>query len=280
MPVMGRTLDTLRDRFDLFMGRVSPRTYAGLLQVENYYRGPSLEWDPAGGRVVVLAPHMDDETIGCGGTLARHVDAGADVTVIFLTDGRQGSPRVQSASGEERAAAERELVIERKAEAQLALAALGVKHIEYLDAPDTRLESDGDVAGKLGTLLETLRPDRVYLPFFLEQHPDHRAASRVLVDAVAGRALSFECHGYEVWTPLLPNTKVWIDTTFDRKKAAMAHYRSQLDDTNDLMHAMTGLAAYRSVVRSHTPGRYAEAFFSLPLAQYVDAFGSFMRSRG
>ena len=40
--------------------------------------------------VVVLAPHSDDETIGCGGTLARHVECGAQVHVIFLTDGRWG----------------------------------------------------------------------------------------------------------------------------------------------------------------------------------------------
>jgi N-acetylglucosamine malate deacetylase 1 len=42
---------------------------------------------------VVLAPHMDDEVLGCGGTMARQVAAGSDVTVIFLTDGRHGDHR-------------------------------------------------------------------------------------------------------------------------------------------------------------------------------------------
>ena len=48
-------------------------------------------------RVIVLAPHMDDETIGCGGAIARHVKAGATVHTVFLTDGRHGSGRLQLA---------------------------------------------------------------------------------------------------------------------------------------------------------------------------------------
>src|SRR5258707_15250966 len=46
--------------------------------------------EPGGGEIVVLAPHMDDEVLGCGGTIARHGQAGGNGTGVFLTDGRQG----------------------------------------------------------------------------------------------------------------------------------------------------------------------------------------------
>ena len=62
----------------------------GLLRTSKIFNTSCLVWEPGAEKVMVLAPHMDDETIGCGGTLARHVRAGASVTVVFLTDGRHG----------------------------------------------------------------------------------------------------------------------------------------------------------------------------------------------
>ena len=79
-----------------FMLRVLSRTARpylssyGLLQVKKIFNQSALEWQPSNERIVVLAPHMDDEVIGCGGTLARHVACGAEVTIVFLTDGRRG----------------------------------------------------------------------------------------------------------------------------------------------------------------------------------------------
>jgi hypothetical protein len=60
----------------------------GLLKVNKY--NPAILWRQEGRRIVVLAPHMDDEVIGCGGTLYKHIQGGAIVTVIYMTDGRYG----------------------------------------------------------------------------------------------------------------------------------------------------------------------------------------------
>src|SRR3990170_3703757 len=51
---------------------------------------------PPGSRILVLAPHMDDEALGCGGSLHRHVLAGESVTVAYLTDGRKGDPALNA----------------------------------------------------------------------------------------------------------------------------------------------------------------------------------------
>jgi N-acetylglucosamine malate deacetylase 1 len=269
---MKSILSGLRHRL---AGTASLHTYEGLQQAEDFFHGPSIDWTPGSQKVVVLAPHMDDEVIGCGGTIARHADAGADVSVIYLTDGRRGAANVNRLRGAELRAAETELVARRKQEAQRALAVLGIRKLRFLDCEDTKLERDITVASRLRSALLELRPDIVYLPFFLEHHPDHRAVSPALIAATEGTDLSFQCHGFEVWTPLFPNCAVWIDSTMERKREAMAQYVSQLEDDNDLMHAMIGLASYRSVVRSKAQGRFAEAFCVLPLDQYARAYRSF-----
>jgi N-acetylglucosamine malate deacetylase 1 len=215
--------------------------------------------EPGAGAIVVLAPHMDDEVLGCGGTIARHVRAGAQVTVVFLTDGRYG--------GRVAGAASTDLVRVRKQEAKRAGDILSVSHIFFLDAEDSRLRADRLVPGKLREVLESARPDIVYLPFFLERHADHRAANDVLIAATKGTALDFECRGYEVSTPLFPNCLVNIDETIELKKRALACYQSQLA-VLDYQHAVLGLNAYRSLPLAGDGCRYVEAFHALALTDY------------
>ena len=71
------------------------------------------------------------------------------------------------------------------------------------------------LAAALGGILDTERPEIVYLPFFLEEHPDHRAATALLAAAVQDGKHAFQCNGYEVWTPLFPNCFVKIDATIE-----------------------------------------------------------------
>jgi N-acetylglucosamine malate deacetylase 1 len=71
----------------------------GFLQTSKQFNKSAVVWDPKDEKVVILAPHMDDEVIGCGGTLRKHVLNGADVTVVFLTDGRYGSSTLNDLLG-------------------------------------------------------------------------------------------------------------------------------------------------------------------------------------
>ena len=228
-------------------------------------------YEPGGGKVVVLAPHMDDETLGCGGTIARHVQAGAEVTVIFLTDGRHGGASCAGMTESERDRRQEEIIDIRKQEAQCAGRILGVRSLLFLDARDGRLGVDKRVPDLLRDFLEREQPHCVYLPSFLEQHPDHRASNSALLAAVAGTVLEFECRGYEVWTPLFPNCVVNIDVTVEVKKRALACYQSQLIQM-DYLHAAIGLNAHRSLALGGKAGRFAEAFHALPLADYMQLY--------
>lgn len=247
---------------------------SGLLQVSGVYNRSALVWEPGAERVLVLAPHMDDETIGCGGTLALHVQRGAQVAVVFLTDGGKGSSALSVLHGEERARAQRELVETRKREARLALDCLNVQEMMCLDAEDGALHDCAWAAQKLRDILVKWRPQLVYVPFYLEEHPDHRAASKVLLDATQATALQFQCVGYEVWTPLFPNCLVRIDHTMPLKKEALSQYRSQLAET-DYLHACVGLNAHRSAGLLGANGGYAEAFHVASLPDYREQYKRF-----
>ncbi len=251
----------------------------GLLQVSGVYNNSAMVWQPGAEQVLVLAPHMDDETIGCGGTLALHAQRGARITVVFLTDGRNGSSEVNTLYGEERERKQRELVELRTTEARAALQRLGIDRMVCLGAEDGALEKCDRTADRLREVLLKEQPEIVYLPFYLEEHADHRATSRVLLDAVAGTSLQFQCMGYEVWTPLFPNCLVRIDSVADTKKQALGEYRSQLEQC-DYLHASLGLNAYRSAGLLNPPGfhgGYAEAFHVTPLSQYREQFSAYRK---
>ncbi|MDY6947880.1 MAG: PIG-L family deacetylase [Pseudomonadota bacterium] len=254
---------------------------SGLLQVSGVYNQSAIVWQPGAQKVLVLAPHMDDETIGCGGTLALHAQRGAQVTVVFLTDGRNGGSEVNTMYGEQRVRKQQELIELRTIEARAALQRLGVNRMICMDAEDGALDKCEWAAEKLRDVLRKHRPDIVYLPFYLEAHPDHRAASRVLLDAAAGTSLEFQCMGYEVWTPLFPNCLVRIDSTVEVKKQALQEYPSQLKQC-DYLHASIGLNAHRSaglINPAGFQGGYAEAFYATPLRLYREQFTEFCARR-
>ena len=101
------------------LGQRRVRSLRTLICNSSVYTQHAAVCEPANGRIVVLAPHMDDETLGCGGTIARHVRAGAQVTVIFLTDGRRGGPSCADLTGPDLDNKQREIVDVRKHEERL-----------------------------------------------------------------------------------------------------------------------------------------------------------------
>ncbi len=259
-----------------FSGAARPYLQSyGLLRTSKVFSNSALVWEPGAERVTVIAPHMDDETIGCGGAIARHVKAGGTVSVVFLTDGRHaGSRKRESLPDEVRRREEIKLVETRKQEAGRALGKLGVSSVTFLDVEDGTLGADKSAAGRLREVLQAQRPEVVYLPCYVEQHPDHFAANRVLLDAVRDSALKFQCMAFEVWTPLFPNCLVKIDDVVELKASALSEYKSQLAD-QDYLHSALALNAYRSAGFAEHYGRYAEAYLAMPVDDYRRMFDEY-----
>jgi LmbE family N-acetylglucosaminyl deacetylase len=194
--------------------------------------------DPTGRRVLVLAPHPDDETIGCGGTLVLHARAGDPVKIVFLTNGAKGD-----SSGEVEKSC---YVALRQKEAKQACATMGVIDLEFWPFEDRSLSGVRGALLRMVDLLNHYRPQRVYAPSPLEFHPDHRATCFLLCDAIGEIDFSFEVAFYEVNQPIRVNTLVDITPVLGRKHGAMDTYESQLRE-QPYGDIVLGLNRYRSM---------------------------------
>ncbi len=115
-------------------------------------------------RVLVISPHPDDESIGCGGAIRDHVLRGARVRVVFLTSGEKG--------GHGRSA--EETIRIREAEATAATEVLGVEKIEFWREPDGACRASTGLVARLGGVLLQWRPQVLYVPHDREMHPAGR----------------------------------------------------------------------------------------------------------
>lgn len=240
--------------------------------------------DFAVSQVVVLAPHMDDEVLGCGGALRRHALAGARITVVYMTDGSKGNPDIyrHNLSTEAIAKQEAELCRLRKDEAKRAADILGISELIFLDFPDGGLKPTPKLIARVLQLLRERSPAIIYHPSVFDLHPDHWATNCVL----AGAARSFERHeewqpvyrGYEVWTPQVANRVADITEVTAIKQDAVAQFTSQLAHT-DFARTILGLNAYRSLYQTQGQG-YAEAFYECPPALHRVLLDSVSPGRG
>lgn len=200
--------------------------------------------------ILCIAPHPDDEAIGCGGTLRIHANRGDRVTVVFLTSGELGLdhlPRDEAHSI-------------RETEAVRACEILGVSRLEFLRLPDWfTSDHTAEAASQLSGILEAEKPSRIYLPHPDESHPDHKA----VLPIVRTTGYRTELYAYEVWTPL-PRAEELEDIgpVLAEKLRAIRCYKSQLA-TYRYDRAARGLAQYRGIL--HANCRYAEAFESLEM---------------
>ncbi len=200
--------------------------------------------------ILVIAPHPDDEAIGCGGTLCRHSARGDKITVVFLTSGELGLKKLPR----EKAWKTREL------EAHRSLKVLRADALDFLRLPDWYVKDNiAKGARLLRPILKQAKPDIVYLPHPLEWHPDHKAALPILRAAFRGSHIQMPAlRGYEVWTPITePHHVEDISKTMARKLRAVRSHRSQLGEF-DYARAIQGLNQYRGEMTGKF--RYAEAF--------------------
>lgn len=214
---------------------------------------PEIWSRPPRGRVLLVAPHPDDETLGAGGTLRHHVMQGDPVRILVLTAGLAGDPGGSRTPEGLRATRERE--------SREAAGVLGVSDVVFWGLPDGRQISTEDLRVLIPPLREAIRdyaPDLVYCPWEGECHVDHFSTFLLCRGAVTECGPGTRLLGYEVWNPSLPDVIVDISETHDVKRRALACHRSQTTHT-DLDRAISGLNAHRALFLPRGAS-YGEAF--------------------
>jgi len=211
-------------------------------------------------RVLVFAAHPDDDLFGCGGTMAKHVKLGNEVSVCYMTSGEAGSLEYSK----------KELAKVREEEAKKAAKIIGLNDLTYLRNPDGYLQYDEANLKKSVELIRMKRPNLVYVHHRHDAHEDHRTTFRIVAEAVGRAGAPFfqeykrrpssvdTLFVYEVWTPLIEfNYAEDISEFIDTKIAALREHKSQIKQIR-YDNAARGLASYRGVMSRK--GKYCEAF--------------------
>lgn len=205
---------------------------------------PSSNW-PEKQQILVILAHPDDPEFFCGATLARWAQSGHEITYFLLTCGDKGR------NDYNRHIPGNELCAIRHTEELAASAILGVKSVHFLDLDDGYLIPDLSLRREVVRIIRRFKPDvlvtcdpqNLFTPFGLN-HPDHRAAGQVVLDAVfpaAGNELFFPellVEGWqphtpkEVWSSLTSQPSVTLDVTatWDIKIRALKEHASQIGD--------------------------------------------------
>ena len=180
--------------------------------------------------VLVVAPHADDEVLGCGGVITKHANSGDTVHVLVVT---RGDAEMFPDS----------LLAQIRAELQRAHAVLGVASVTFLDFPAPKLVTIPAhvVAARMRRHILRLQPDSVFLPHRGDIHNDHRAcywaalvACRPHPDQKAAKLLCYETLSETEWGApdgaefFVPNVFVDISCFLGQKLKAMSCYESQL----------------------------------------------------
>lgn len=235
---------------------------------------------------LVFAPHQDDETLGCGGTIRRMVEAGAAVRVVFMADGSTSHAHLINGQT---------LAEMRRAEAREACTVLGLDpdtDVIDLGLPEAQLHNyEADIVRRVADLLARWQPQAIFVPYRHDVHPDHvvtnrtvRAALRLWAQRAGQRVTVYE---YPIWywnhwpwmPPMRRPRRDWpfyalrsleglagwraarifrhyvnIAAVLDRKREALARHRSQTIRHQDNPHW--------PILADVGDGRWLECFFT------------------
>ena len=207
----------------------------------------------------MISPHPDDDAIGCGGTLRKHIVEGDIVRTVFLTSGEKGG---HTHPPEETGPL-------REKEARSASKILGINHIEFWRQPDGALSATHQLVDRLSRTVNSWQPDMLYVTHNREMNPDHRAAARI-VQRVLSRSDTFivkpVVRMFEVWTPLQRmDDIVDISRYIQVKMAAIRAHKSQCEVMR-FDEASLALSRYRGELHSWSGGThysYSEIFLRM-----------------
>ncbi len=207
-------------------------------------------------KVVVFAPHQDDEAIGCGALLHALSQKGCEIDLVFLTDGRPISKDAD------------EVVNIRLSESQKVAEQLNANLIN-INIDNVKLDVNSSQFKQLVDIMSN-NYDAIFTTWLLDSPPKHRLCNALLFQVFkkAKLPLNTQIYTYQVHTALIPN--VYFDYTedFTKKQNLINYYQSQMKSKN-YAHLSAGLDAWNSRFLDWSPEeRYVEVYHQIPLKAF------------
>lgn len=183
-------------------------------------------------KILVIAPHADDEILGVGGTIAKYVHEGHKVYVCVVTTGHTSM-------------FSEEMLAKLRNEALSAHSYLGIEETFFLDLPAVLLSEVNkyEINQKIGNVIDKVDPEVVFIPHFGDMHLDHFIVSQSAMVGVRPKKTHkiLEVYSYETLSEtewniphganvFIPNTYVDISKFIDKKIIAMEIFKTQLID--------------------------------------------------
>jgi LmbE family N-acetylglucosaminyl deacetylase len=215
---------------------------------------------PFGKSMLVIAPHQDDEIIGCGGAMLQQIKTKNKVHVVFTHDG--GDDYI--ADGNSRA----EQAEMRNQEARTVAKEMGIEEPKFLMYERLDREMNKRLANDIRKEIKRVAADVIFTPFILDPNIHHRLTNYALAKAIKDDETRPKIIGYEVWALTIPNIIVNIDEVMREKQRLLGIYKSQLSG-KDYLNGITGLNMYHSMNFGAGECRFAERFFEMPAVEFV-----------
>jgi|SRR6218665_415134 len=183
--------------------------------------------------ILIVAPHNDDEILGCGGVMSKYIKEGKKVIVAVVTNGHLGAPELFSKEGTQKV----------RSEALQAHQYLGVHQTVFLDFPAVNLDAlpAYKLSMAISNVIKEFAIDTIFIPHRGDIHKDHRityeaalVAARPINDCTVKRIYAYETLSETEWAApfgddvFIPTVFVNIENEIDEKLKAFNFFTSQI----------------------------------------------------
>lgn len=203
-------------------------------------------------KILIIAPHSDDEVIGCGGTIIKYANQNIDINIIYLTDGKYGVFDENTSI--------------RREEAISAWSNYPGITLNFFDFEDSSLKKNlPKIACRLKEYFYQIKPNIIFVPWFMDKHTDHQYTALAIIKAVEKFKFAYII-SYEVFYPLYSNFFVNITKVMQKKIDLLEYYKSQNPDS--LKKICLNLNKFRASEIKLKAIQFVESFFITKLEYY------------
>ena len=204
-------------------------------------------------KIIVIAPHPDDDILGAGGTLLKAKSLGAEVHIIYVTNGEPSES-------------------ENIKEETLEVCKNAKFFPHFLNFEPNKINVYDDEAIKnITAIINKINPGAIFISFFLDNHVDHRSVNYLMYNCFNSNDFNnnIEIWSYQIYSSILPNVIIDVTDMISKKSELIDIWKS-VSKFNDLAHYILGINASNSIYLKNSKKKlYGEAFFVLPAHEYI-----------